>query len=167
MNMINKNTNLSKETHNTYLNLSPDHFTKAVMKAIRKGSPVWFACDYGEYLLDRNSLLNTNASNLNLILNTASPQKKEALKARVVGPNHAMVILGYNTPPNDPSIPNRWKVENSHGPQGRHSGFLTMTQRYFDDMVLVAVVPKSCVGLATTKSKWLPFHSVLGTVANS
>lgn len=170
MNMINKYTNFTKETQNIYLNLSPDNFTKTVMKAIRKGSPVWFACDYGEYLLHSRSLLNTNASNLNLILDTTSPPKKDALKARVVAPNHAMVILGYNTPPNDPSNPNRWKVENSHGAQGRHSGFLTMTQKYFDDMVLVAAVPKSCVGLkalATTKSKWLPFHSVLGTVANN
>jgi bleomycin hydrolase len=169
MNMVTPSTSFYKDTQNTYLNLSPKHFRQAVTKAIRKGTPVWFACDYGEYLLDKNSLLNTNASNMNTILGTTTPPKKEALKARVAGPNHAMVILGYNTPPGS-SEPNRWKVENSHGTRGRHAGFLTMTQNYFDQFVITAVVPKSCLPSTVSKtprSKWLPYYSVLGTVAGN
>jgi bleomycin hydrolase len=168
MNMVTPKTNFNKDTQNTYLNLSPKHFRQTVAKAIRKGSPVWFTCDYGEYLLDHSSLLNTDASNINLILGTTTPGKKAALEARVSAPNHAMVILGYNTPPGS-SEPNRWKVENSHGAHGRHSGFLTMTQNYFDEFVITAVVPKSCLPTTLPKkqrSKWLPYYSVVGTVAN-
>lgn len=165
MNIVNDSTNFINDTQNTYLNLSPKHFRQAVTKAIRKGTPVWFACDYGDYLLDRSSLLNTNASNINLLLGTTTPPKAVALKARVAAPNHAMVILGYNTSP-ESSEPNRWKVENSHGTRGRHSGFLTMTQKYFDEFVITAVVPKSCLpSKLTPRSKWLPYYSVLGTVA--
>ena len=47
---------------------------------------------------------------------------------------HAMVFQGVNIDEN--GQPNRWRVENSWGPDAGRDGYYTMTDRWFDRVYL-------------------------------
>lgn len=169
-NVVSEGEDLKKSMSNIYLNLEMKDFKEAVFKSIKKNTGVWFACNYGHFLLNRGTVLDQQASNLREIFDVEFDlPKKASLETRASVPNHAMILTGCQR---DKEGFRRWKVENSHGKDSSLKGFLTMSDEWFDQYVITAAVPIDClspdarrIARSTDRIKWLPFWSVLGTFA--
>lgn len=151
-----------------YINLDNKTFKNSILKSIKKGCAVWFTCDIGQFLLNSGKVLDFESSNLREMfdIDFVFDSKKYGLETRACEPNHAMLLVGCHTDNNNVS---RWKVENSHGDDTNNKGYITMSDRWFDEFVYTASVPECCVPAhlrRDTKIKWLPFYCPLGTSAN-
>ena len=95
-------------------------------------------------------------------------EKCNAINYRQSGPNHAVVIKGYNF---DHSKTNGFLVENSWGDQKGFKGNYYMSKNWFEDYTYQVVVDKKCVSekiLSVLKHKpiTLPYWSVFGALLN-
>ena len=168
--VLDRGNEVTRNKADTYLNIDLDTFKTSVYKAIVKGFPVWFACDFGKFLLESHSVLDQNSSNLVDMLDIDfDTNKRIGLESRTIIPNHAMVITGVHK--TDKGF-ERWRVENSHGSKNPFKGSLVMSDKWFSEFVICAAVPIDCLPVRLrdfTKldTKWLPFWSVLGTFSRS
>jgi len=164
-------TGIQKKYTNVYLNIDMETFKESVFKNIKNNTAVWFACNYGQYTMNRGSILDETSSNIKDMFDISfSLSKRIGLETRTNDPNHAMVFIGCQK---DEDGIKRWKVENSHGKDTPEKGFITMSDRWFDDYVICAAVdintlPVKMRELVKNKKniKWLPYYSPLGTYAN-
>ncbi len=173
-NVISKKTvSLQDLTTNMYLNVDMKVFKNAVYETISKHkTPVWFATDFSKFVMNESSYLDQNSSVIGSMFDIEILQSKgEAMKNRVIQPNHAMILSGVQM---SGGVYKRWKVENSHGTDNAFNGFLVMSDKFFDQFVLVGWVHKDTLpsGLVKdyiekTKDKRvkLPFWDILGTFA--
>ena len=149
---------------NTYVNLNIADFKKAVFETIKNDVSVWFACDIGQYLLNNKTVLDTNASNLEDMFDIDFlDSKRNMMLSRCCVPNHAMCLVGCQY---DSGVFRRWKVENSHGDSGALKGFMTMSDKWFDNFVVCCAVPAEFVARHAGKEIILPFWDILGTFAS-
>ncbi len=169
-NVISEGQDIKKTPTNTYFNLNSNDFKEAVWKCLKKKYGVWFACDIGQYYINRGSVLDKRSSNLREMFDiNFDLSKKASLETRISVPNHAMMFAGCHKTTKGWE---RWKVENSYGDDFGKDGFITMSDSWFDDYVICAAVPIDCLPVSLRKKaknkkhiKWLPFYSVLGTFA--
>lgn len=98
-----------------YLNLPIEEFKTLARQQIMDGRPVWFGCDVGK-MSDRTSgLLDMEQFDYATALGvTFGLSKGERLMYGESQMNHAMVLTGVNLDAD--GQPDRWKVENSWGP---------------------------------------------------
>ena len=82
--------------------------------------------------------------------------------------NHAMVLTGVNI---KEGVPNRWKIENSWGPDSGNKGYYMMSGSWFDSYVYQAVINKKYLSkeeldaLKGTLTKLAPWDP-MGTLAD-
>jgi len=166
-----RENNLQRKMTNVYLNLDVPTFKKAVFHTIDKHqTPVWFATDFSKFVLNDKTLMDPLSSTVEKLFQVdLRLDKKTCLETNVTVPNHAMVFTGCEKQGNQYL---RWKVENSHGDSTQLHGFITMSDAYFDDYVIVAFVHKSTLSQSlreVCKEKkdvqWVPFWDVLGVFA--
>ena len=74
--------------------------------------PVWAAVDWDKYYSCEYSILDPNIYDYRSI-GHRDVNKTISLEYNVSKPNHAVLIIGYNT--NDKGSIDRWLIENSHG----------------------------------------------------
>lgn len=169
-NILEKNDDVKKKLTDVYLNVEMNVFKEAVFKSIKKEIGVWFACDIGQFWINRGTVLDQNASNLRDMFDVEFTLSKRAgLQTRTNLPNHAMLFTGCHKEEDEYK---RWKVENSHGINTELGGFITMSDSWFSEYVICAAVPIDCLPIKLRKIalekkyiKWLPFFSPLGTFA--
>ena len=171
-NVIEDGDDIKHKPTNVYFNVDIDVFKNAVFKTINvHKSAVWFACDIGQFLLNRGSILDQKASNMKEMFDIDFQLSNRAsLETRTNVPNHAMCFVGCHK--TDDGKFERWKVENSHGEYGELKGFITMSDSWFDDFVICAAVHIDSLPVALRKTakdhrhiKWLPFYCPLGVFA--
>ena len=169
-NIINEGQDIKRTASNKYFNLNQNDFKEAIWRCLKKKYGVWFACDIGQYFMNKGGILDKRSSNLTEMFDiNFDLSKKACLETRISVPNHAMMISGCHKTVKGWE---RWKVENSYGDDVGNNGFITMSDSWFDDYVICAAVPIDCLPVALRKKaksmkgiKWLPFYSVLGTFA--
>ena len=66
--------------------------------------------------------------------------KKARILTRQSGSSHAMTLVGCDTDENDKPV--KWEFENSWGPAAGHNGYLTFTDKWFDEYMFRLVVKK-------------------------
>lgn len=161
--MLESGDDVHKKLTNVYMNVDMQTFKKAVFGTLtNERSPVWFATDFSKFLLDNHTVLDHNASLVEDMFDAKFTfDKHDALLARVTIPNHAMVFTGVHYD----GTYERWKIENSHGSHSPLNGFLTMSDKFFDDFVMVAFVHKKYLPPMSSKKVKivLPFWDVFGT----
>ena len=193
---------LRRKMTNAYLNVDMATFKRAAFKTIDTyACPVWFATDYTNFVMNDSTILDQESSVTEDIFDISIiKDKKTSMRTRITQPNHAMILTGVHaerttaertksterttaerTKPNKNMKYVRWKVENSHGTKQANSpvlrtGFLTMSDAYFDDFMIVGFVHKNTLppnlralyknrhSVSTTKT-WLPFWDILGVYA--
>lgn len=173
-NVLDQKDSVRYKDSNRYYNLPKDDFKAAIAKTIANGNAVWFAAEWGKhYYLDIHTVLDEKSSNVSEFFDIdLHTTKKQGLETQSTIPVHAMVFVGCNVTNKKPLTINRWKVENSHGNKTKTQGFITMSDSWMNDYVIVAAVPRNCLPKHLLKRmsekhevKWLPMHSVLGTFA--
>ncbi len=66
--------------------------------------------------------------------------KKARILTRQSGSSHAMTLIGCDTDEKDRPV--KWEFENSWGAASGHNGYLTFTDRWFDEYMFRLVVHK-------------------------
>lgn len=148
-----------------YINLSLDDFKDAIAQSITKYStPVFFGCDYDSYIYKQYSVLNQKLSLFDELFDIdLGFSKKDGLMTYNINIDHAMIFTGYHQK-DDKII--RWKVNNSHGVRGLYSGSLLMSDDWFNNYVISAVVHRKCLKQKKfKKTKTLSFWDPLNNLA--
>ena len=116
-----------------YTGTTADGMARACLASLRAGRPVWIGVDSTE-----DDRLLSRALDLSLVSALLPLSKEEAVRSRDALPVHAMVLVDVHV--DEAGTPVRWKVENSHGPDGPNKGYLTMTHAWFERYVYTAAV---------------------------
>ena len=123
-----------------YLNLEIGELKKAAIAQMQDGHPVWFGCDVGKHS-DRSGIMDLETYKLEDLLDTRfTMTKAERLDYGQSLMTHAMVFQGVNLDEN--GNPDRWRVENSWGPDAGEKGYYVMSDRWFDEYMYQVVVHK-------------------------
>ena len=67
--------------------------------------------------------------------------KKARILTRQSGSAHAMTLVGCDTDANDKPV--KWEFENSWGADNGHNGYLTFTDKWFDEYMFRIVIRKA------------------------
>lgn len=124
----------------TWLNSPISELKKIAVKMIKKGDPVLFGCDVVQDSHTKEGLLSTELYDYGPLFQV--PFKLDKQKRLELGHarlTHSMVITGVELSNGQPQ---RWKIENSWGTDVGKKGYFAMTDKWFDEHVLVLIVPK-------------------------
>ena len=76
--------------------------------------------------------------------------KKARILTRQSGSSHAMLIVAVDTDANDK--PTKWLFENSWGPDRGYKGYLTFTDKWFDEYMFRIVIHKKYLDSKSLKA---------------
>lgn len=125
----------------TYLNLPNDEIKKAALASIKNNEPLYASCDVGKQNNSAEGILDPAMYNSDILLGIDSKMDKKArILTRQSGSSHAMAIVACDTDEND--VPVKWEFENSWGPAAGNKGYLTFTDKWFDEYLFRAVINK-------------------------
>lgn len=151
-----------------YLNLPIEEFKALAAQQLVDGEPVWFGCDVGKMSDRETGLLDVAHYAYDAALGVDfNLSKGERLMYGESLMTHAMVLTGVNLVD---GTPNRWKVENSWGPDAGQRGFFIMSDTWFDEYMYQVVVQKKYLSEAQQKAletapKHLPPWDPMGSLA--
>jgi bleomycin hydrolase len=127
-----------------YLNVELPVFKQAAVDMIVDGQPVWFGCDVGKSFDGKLGILDMNIHDLALVYGTEFvADKADRIEYGQSVMTHAMVLTGVDL--DVENRPTRWRVENSWGDEDGDKGFLTMTDRWFEEYNYEVLVDKRFV----------------------
>ena len=123
-----------------YLNLPNDVIKKAAIASIKGNEAMYVSVDVAMYnsadgvchpeMFDYSSLFGIK---LNM-------DKKARILTRESGSAHAMTLMAVDTDNNDQPL--KWQFENSWGPTAGHNGYMTFTDKWFDEYLFRIVINK-------------------------
>ncbi|MDE7356502.1 MAG: C1 family peptidase [Rikenellaceae bacterium] len=143
----------------TYLNLPVDVIKRAALASIKNNEPMYASCDVAMYnssegvcdpdMYDMESLFGIDMK----------MDKKARILTRQSASAHAMTLMAVDTDENDKPV--KWQLENSWGPNAGHNGYMTFTDKWFDDYMFRVVINKrhldaKSLKAAKTKPVMLP-----------
>lgn len=143
-----------------YLNLDIKDLSQCAIASIKDSTQMYFSCDVGKYLNKDNGLLDENNYDYQDLLGTTfTMNKRQRIQTFDSGSSHAMTLMGVDL--DKEGQPTKWKVENSWGPSYGHSGYLIMTDKWFQDYMFRVVVnrkyiPENILTLMNQKPIRLP-----------
>lgn len=123
-----------------HLNLPVEELKRLAIAQLKDGRVVWFGCDVGQFHDKDYGAMDLEGVRADLLFSTDFPMTKaERLDYGESLMTHAMVFTGVNLDERD--VPNRWKVENSWGPdRGGHKGFYIMSDEWFSEYMYQIVI---------------------------
>lgn len=125
-----------------YVNVEIDEMKKSVLKQLQDGEPVWFGCDVGQFFYRAGSRLDLETVQIMDMLDVEyNFSKEERLDYYESLMTHAMVFMGCDYDKENDKI-NRYKVENSWGPDSGNQGFLVMSDEWFTEYMYQALINK-------------------------
>lgn len=151
-----------------YLNLPIEQFKALATAQLVDGRPVWFGCDVGKMSDRTEGILDTDQYDYGTALGVAFEMSKaERLMYGESQMDHAMVLTGVNLVDGQPD---RWKVENSWGPDAGREGFFVMSDRWFDQFMYQVVIDKQYLSEAQREAlqvqpQHLPPWDPMGSLA--
>ena len=124
-----------------YLNLPIEDLKAAAIRQLQDGQPVWFGCDVGQFSLREGGVLDQDALRADELFGTSfGMDKAQRLDYGESLMTHAMVFQGVNLDEN--GKPDRWRVENSWGPDAGAGGYYVMSDKWFSEFTYQVVVDK-------------------------
>lgn len=138
-----------------YLNLPNEDLKAAALASIKNNEPLYASCDVGKQFNRETGILDPEMFDYESLLGIKLKMDKKArILTRQSGSAHAMTIVGCDTDENDKPV--KWEFENSWGERSGHNGYLTFTDKWFDEYMFRAVLHKKYLNekaLQALKSK--------------
>lgn len=142
--------NIKEGTNWKYINLPNDKIKEFAKKSILGNEGMYFSCDVGKQLNVTKGVLDLNNYDYDKLMGVEfSMNKKQRIQTFESGSSHGMALVGVNILPNG-SV-DKWLLENSWGPSKGHKGYLTMTDRWFDEYMFRLVIHRKFVDEKTLK----------------
>lgn len=124
-----------------YLNLPNEDLKAAALASIKNNEPLYASCDVGKQFNRETGILDPEMFDYESLLGVKLDMDKKArILTRQSGSVHAMTIVGCDTDENDKPV--KWEFENSWGDKSGHNGYLTFTDKWFDEYMFRAVLHK-------------------------
>ncbi len=125
----------------TFINLPIDEVKKLTLKTlIETKEPVWFGCDVGKELLNKEGIMAPDVYDYNSLLGIDfAMTKRQRILYRHSIPTHAMVFTGVDLDASGKPV--KWLVENSWGSKVGKNGMYVMYDKWFDYYLYEVVIP--------------------------
>ncbi len=122
------------------LNVSMDELEKLILAQLNTGELVCFGCDWNMFYDQKAGIWDPDSFDYQGLLGGVdyTMGKKERLMYRESFSTHAMVLTGVNF--DKDGKPDRWKIENSFGPQAGNNGYFACSQKFFREYVYEAII---------------------------
>jgi bleomycin hydrolase len=122
-----------------YLNLEIEDLKAPVIASLKDSCQMYFSCDVGKFLDRSVGYLDVkNYSYGDLLGTTFGMNKKQRIQTFDSGSTHAMTLMAVDLDENGKA--RKWKVENSWGDDSGMSGYLVMTDEWFNEYMFRVVV---------------------------
>jgi len=122
-----------------YLNLPNEEIKPAALASIKNNVPLYISCDVGKQSNTAMGVMDVGMYDYESLFGVSlAMDKKARILTRQSGSSHAMTLIGCDTDEND--VPVKWEFENSWGKTSGNGGYLTFTDRWFDEYVFRAVI---------------------------
>ncbi|KAJ2768428.1 bleomycin hydrolase [Coemansia nantahalensis] len=151
-----------------YINLEVGDLKRFAAEALQAGKPVWFGCDVGKFHSRNKGMMDPELIDYQTAFNFGfSATKAERLQYGESLMTHAMLLTGVHI---EDGKTVRWRIENSWGAEYGNKGYLTMTDRWFDEYVYQIVLPtvdlpKHVVDVLDKEAQVLPPWDPMGALA--
>lgn len=127
-----------------YINLPTEDLKPFAVASIKTGDALYFGCDVGKQLNSEAGILDINNYDFeNLMGVKFGMDKKQRVLTFDSGSSHGMALVSVDL--NADGKPVKWQLENSWGEKAGNNGYLTMTDRWFDEYMFRLVVNKKYV----------------------
>ncbi len=125
-----------------YLNLPNEDIKAAALASIKNNEPMYASCDVGKQFNRESGILDPEMYDYESLLGVKLHMDKKArILTRQSGSSHAMTLIGCDTDENDKPV--KWEFENSWGSDSGHNGYLTFTDKWFDEYMFRIVIRKN------------------------
>ena len=111
----------------------------AIIRQLKDNIGIWFSSEESKTLDYDFNILDDNIYNFSKILSINKISKDKALILDSINYDHAMCITGVLVLDNKIK---QFKVDNSFGEHGKYSGYLIMTESFFDNCVITVILDK-------------------------
>ena len=134
-----------------YLNLPNEDIKEAAIASIKGNEAMYTSSDVGKYFNRETGILDPEMYDYNSLMGVDfSMDKKTRILTRQSGSAHAMSLVAVDVDAN--GKPTKWEFENSWGPQAGHNGYLTFTDKWFDEYIFRVVIHKKYLGEKALKA---------------
>ncbi|MCK4662101.1 MAG: C1 family peptidase [Bacteroidales bacterium] len=133
-----------------YINLPSDEIKVFALESIKNNEAMYASCDVGKQLNKNEGLLSIDNYDYEAIYGIKfGMNKKDRILSRESGSSHGMALVAVDVDENENPI--KWQFENSWGAKSGHNGYLTFTDKWFDEYMFRIVVLKKFVDAKTLK----------------
>jgi bleomycin hydrolase len=134
-----------------YLNLPNEDIKAAALASLKNNEPMYASCDVGKQYNSEAGILDVGTYDYESLFGiNLKMDKKARILTRQSGSAHAMSIVGCDTDAND--VPIKWEFENSWGPASGNKGFLTFTDKWFDEYLFRIVINRKYLDAKAIKA---------------
>ncbi|GAD05056.1 aminopeptidase C [Porphyromonas crevioricanis JCM 15906] len=125
----------------TYVNLPIEELKELAIASIKDNTMLYYSCDVGKSLDKKRGFLDLDQYDYESLLGIKfDMNKQERIESYDSGSTHAMTLVAVDLDKN--GKPKKWMVENSWGAEAGMSGYLVMTDDWFDAYTFRIVVDR-------------------------
>ncbi|MFH2096696.1 MAG: C1 family peptidase [Bacteroidota bacterium] len=131
-----------------FINLPSDEIKKYALESIKNNEAMYASCDVGKQLNKDDGVLATDNYDFESLYGVKfGMNKRDRIRTFESGSSHGMALIAVDTDENDKPV--KWQFENSWGAASGHNGYLTFTDKWFDEYMFRVVVLKKFVDAKT------------------
>ncbi|MEG2277975.1 MAG: C1 family peptidase [Odoribacter sp.] len=124
-----------------YLNLPNEDIKTAAFASIKNNEAMYASCDVGKQFNREEGILDPEMYDYESLFGVKlQMDKKTRILTRQSGSSHAMTLVGCDTDSKDQPV--KWEFENSWGASTGHNGYLTFSDKWFDEYMFRVVIHK-------------------------
>lgn len=125
-----------------YLNLPNEDIKKAALASIKNNEAMYTSCDVGKQFNSKEGVSTPEMYDYESLFGVKlGMDKKARILTRQSGSAHAMLLIACDTDENDKPV--KWEFENSWGPASGHNGYITFTDKWFDEYMFRIVIHRN------------------------
>lgn len=122
-----------------YLNMPNEDIKKAALASIKSNEAMYASCDVGKQHNRKAGIMDPGMYDYESLFGVKlNMDKKARILTRQSGSSHAMTLIGCDTDENDKPV--KWEFENSWGATAGNKGYLTFTDKWFDEYMFRLVI---------------------------
>jgi len=127
-----------------YVNLPNDVIKQFCITSIKSNEALYTSSDVGKQLRRDFGVLDVDNFNYEAVYNVPFQMNKaDRIKTSDSGSSHAMALIAVEVDQNEKPV--KWQFENSWGESSGEKGYLTFTDRWFDEYMFRIVVNKKYI----------------------
>lgn len=134
-----------------YLNLPNSEIKPAALESIKNNEALYTSSDVGKQFNSKAGIMDPDMYDYESLLGIElSMDKKTRILTRQSGSSHAMLLIGCDVDENGNTL--KWELENSWGASSGNGGYLTFTDKWFDEYIFRVVIPRQYLSKKALKA---------------